>query len=211
MTIRAVIFDLGGVVLGSPLHAFRDYEREQGLRAGFLGRMIMQNGELGAWPRLERGELTMEAFFAAFDAEAMAAGVRLSSVALMERVAIASQPRPAMVRAVRLIRAAGVRTAALTNNWASDDQTQKMDILRREFDAFIESVREGLRKPDPRIYELVCDRLSVTPSESVFLDDIGVNLKAARALGMTTIKVDEPISALRELERVLELALVEPA
>jgi putative hydrolase of the HAD superfamily len=202
-----VIFDLGGVVLGSPLQAFLDYERAIGLPAGFLGRMVLQSGHDGAWPRLERGELEMTAFCAAFDAEAAAAGARISAAALMERIAEVSQPRPAMVSAIRRIRASGLRAGALTNNWDSDDQQHKMDLLRGEFDVFIESVRVGLRKPDPRIYELACTRLEVTPAESVFLDDIGVNLKAARALGITTIKVDEPDVALAELERVLGLPL----
>jgi putative hydrolase of the HAD superfamily len=207
VTIRAVIFDLGGVVLGSPLHAFVDYERDIGLAAGFLGRMVLENGQGGAWPRLERGELEMTAFCTAFDAEAAAVGARISAALLMERIAAASQLRPAMVSAIRRIRGAGLRAGALTNNWDSDDQKQKMNLLRAEFDVFIESVRVGLRKPDPRIYQLACERLEVTPAESVFLDDMGVNLKAARALGITTIKVDDPDVALAELEAVLGLAL----
>jgi putative hydrolase of the HAD superfamily len=202
-----VIFDLGGVVLGSPLQAFLDYERDVGLAAGFVGRLVLQNGPQGAWPRLERGELDMAAFCVAFDAEAVAAGGPISSVALMERVAEYSQPRPAMVSAIRRIRSAGLRAGALTNNWDSNDQQQKMNLLRAEFDVFIESVRVGLRKPDPRIYELACSQLEVAPSQAVFLDDIGGNLKAARALGITTIKVDDPDVALAELEAVLGIAL----
>jgi epoxide hydrolase-like predicted phosphatase len=112
-----------------------------------------------------------------------------------------------MVSAIRRIRAGGLRAGALTNNWDSDDQKQKMDLLRAEFDVFIESVRVGLRKPDPRIYELCCKRLEVAPNEAVFLDDIGVNLKSARALGLTTIKVDDPDIALAELEGALGIAL----
>jgi putative hydrolase of the HAD superfamily len=202
-----VIFDLGGVVLGSPLHAFREYERGLGLPNGFLGRVVLQNGPEGAWARLERGELEMAAFCTAFDAEAVAAGGRISSLALMARIAEFSQPRPAMVNAIRRIRAAGLRAGALTNNWDSADQKQKMDLLRAEFDVFIESVRVGLRKPDPRIYELACSQLEVAPNEAVFLDDIGGNLKSARALGITTIKVDDPDVALAELEGVLGFAL----
>lgn len=204
---RAVIFDLGGVVLGSPLHAFREYEAELGLEPLFLSRMIVRNGTSGAWERLERGELDMASFNAALDAEAEADGVRISTAALMERVALASQPRAAMIEAIRRIRTSGLRTAALTNNWVSPDQVEKVSLLRGEFDAFVESAREGLRKPDPRIYELACTRLEVTPSEAVFLDDIGQNLKPARLMGMTTIKVDDPALALRELGRVLGIDL----
>jgi epoxide hydrolase-like predicted phosphatase len=168
---------------------------------------VLGNGADGAWSRLERGELAMTAFCEAFDAEAVVAGGSIVSTVLMARIAEYSQPRPAMVSAIRRIRAGGLRAGALTNNWDSDDQKQKMDLLRAEFDVFIESVRVGLRKPDPRIYELACRQLEVAPTEAVFLDDIGVNLKAARALGITTIKVDDPDVALAELEGVLGIAL----
>jgi putative hydrolase of the HAD superfamily len=201
------MFDLGGVVLDSPLQVFRQYEAELGLRAGWLSHMITGAGESGAWARLERGELAMNAFFAAFDAEAAAHGAGIRAADLMDRVDLLCQPRESVLRAIRAIRRAGLATAALTNNWFSDDQHRKMVLLRPEFDIFIESAREGLRKPDPRIYELACQRLGVAPSEVVFLDDIGENLKPARRLGMTTIKVIDPVVALAELEAILQLRL----
>jgi putative hydrolase of the HAD superfamily len=207
MRFRAVIFDLGGVVLGSPLQVFLDYEAERGLVPGLIGRMIGENGPGGAWPRLERGEIDMASFALAFDAEAAARGARVSAAELMERIAIGSQPREPMLVAIRRLRRHGLRTAALTNNWISEDQGQKMDVLRPEFDVFVESAREGLRKPDPRIYALVCERLEVHPNEAVFLDDIGSNLKPARAMGMTTIKVERPDAALLALEHELGLEL----
>lgn len=207
MRFRAVIFDLGGVVLGSPLRVFRDYEAELGLAPGFIGRMISENGASGAWSRLERGELDMASFERAFDAEGAARDAKISSAELMARIALASQPYAPMVRAIRSLRQQQLRVAALTNNWVSDDQAQKMELLRPEFDVFIESAREGLRKPDPRIYQLACDRLGVPPAAAVFLDDIGSNLKPARAMGMTTIKVEDPDLALAELASVLELPI----
>jgi putative hydrolase of the HAD superfamily len=203
MAIRAVIFDLGGVVLGSPPHAFRAYEKERGIENNFLNRMVMRNGHTGAWARLERGELDMLKFIGEFDAEALRDGVTISTAELMERVALASMPRESMVLAVRKIREHGWKTAALTNNWIAEDQNSKMALLRGEFDVFVESALEGLRKPDPKIYELTCSRLGVTPSEVIFLDDLGPNLKPARAMGMHTIKVDEPEPAIAELERLL--------
>jgi putative hydrolase of the HAD superfamily len=207
MTIRAVIFDLGGVVLGSPPQAFRAYEAERGIEINFLNRMVMRNGRQGAWARLERGELAMAAFMTAFDAEALADGVTISTAELMVRVAEASMPREAMVFAVRKIREHGLRVAALTNNWASEDQDNKMALLRAEFDVFVESAIEGVRKPDPRIYEIACERLGVAPNEVIFLDDLGPNLKPARAMGMRTIKVDDHEAAIAELERLLGKAL----
>ena len=110
-----------------------------------------------------------------------------------------------MLDAITRLRAAGLKAAALTNNWKSEEEGTR--ALRPWFDVFVESAVVGLRKPDPRIYQLVCRELGVAPAEAVFLDDIGGNLKAARELGMTTIKVDEPDTALHELEGVLGIAL----
>jgi epoxide hydrolase-like predicted phosphatase len=125
----------------------------------------------------------------------------------MAKLAEDTQVRPAMVEAIRKLRQGGLRTAALTNNWASDDQAHKMEVLRGEFDAFVESAKVGMRKPDARIYELVCRQLRVRPQHAAFLDDIGGNLKPARALGMATIKVGDYRAALAELEQLVGLSL----
>jgi putative hydrolase of the HAD superfamily len=210
--IRAVLFDLGGVVFGSPLHAIAAYEEERGVPAGAINRHVAASAPDGAWHRLERGELAVgEAFFELFDAELAVLGHDLSSRELMARIAEIAQPRPQMLRAVERLRAAGYRVAALTNNWSEGegDDTRDgfhSDLLRDLFDHVVESRRVGLRKPDPEIYRLTCRTLGVEPAEVVFLDDIGSNLKSARALGMTTIKVDDPDRALAELERVLAAA-----
>ncbi len=205
MTFRAVIFDLGGVVLGSPLHAIARFERDRSLPAGIVNEVVVATGPAGAWSRLERGELEPEAFFADFEAECLAAGARLDARALMKCMAEAAQPRPSMLEAVRRIRARGLTAAALTNNWSGEeDGTRK---LEPHFDVFVESSVVGLRKPDPRIYELVCAEVGVRPAAAIFLDDIGSNLKTARRLGMATIKVDDPDAALAELEALLGLAL----
>jgi putative hydrolase of the HAD superfamily len=212
MTIRAVIFDLGGVVLGSPLHAIAAYERELGIPANFVNRVVASTAPGGAWSRLERGELSMEAFYSAFEADCAAAGqTTLSAREMMARMGAAALPRPVMLQAISRIRQAGLLTAALTNNWISADDEPKdgTRALRDLFHVFVESSVEGLRKPDPRIYELACARLAIEPGEAAFLDDIGSNLKSARALGMRTIKVDHPEQALRELEGLIELSLLD--
>jgi putative hydrolase of the HAD superfamily len=215
MTISAVIFDLGGVVLGSPLHAIRAYEQELGLPRNFINRVAADTAPNGAWSRLERGELTMEAFYSDFESDCREAGAEISARVMMARMGEAAAPRPVMLQAIARIRGAGIKVAALTNNWAtadSDETDEKPSdgtrALREHFDIFVESSVEGLRKPDPRIYQLVCERLSVAPSNAAFLDDIGTNLKAARALGMHTIKVDEPEPALRSLSTTLGFALL---
>jgi putative hydrolase of the HAD superfamily len=206
--IAAVIFDLGGVVLDSPLSAFAEYEAAAGIPAHTINRAIVEAGSAGAWARLERGELDMNEFFRAFDAELKARGTPISARALMDKVADDTQVRPAVVSAIRKLRAAGLRTAALTNNWLSEDQNTKMQVLRGEFDVFIESARSGVRKPDPRIYEMACRALGHPPSAVAYLDDIGGNLKPARAMGMTTIKVGDYREAFEELGELLGMTLL---
>ena len=205
MTYRAVLFDLGGVVVGSPLHAIAAYEEELGIPAGSVNRVVIGTGPAGAWSRLERGELTLEPFFEAFDRECATAGCALSARTLMERVAGATAPRPAMLEAISRIRARGLVAAAITNNWIAEEGSA--GSLRHIFDLVVESAVEGIRKPDPRIFITACERLEIVPSQAVFLDDIGSNLKTARSLGMTTIKVVEPDAALAELEALLGFPL----
>jgi epoxide hydrolase-like predicted phosphatase len=205
MTHRAVVFDIGGVVTGSPLHAIADYERELELPRHAINRVVVGAGPSGAWATLERGELVLDDFYPCFEADCAAAGVTIDARELMRRVGEIARPRPAMLDAIARLRAAAFKVAALTNNWISEEEGTR--ALRPWFDVFVESAVVGLRKPDPRIYQLVCRELGVTPPETVFLDDIGGNLKAARELGMTTIKVDEPDAALRELEGVLGITL----
>ncbi len=205
--IRAVIFDLGGVVMDSPLHLIADYERELGIPENHVNRVVVETGPEGAWSRLERGELDLESFYPAFDRECETAGHKISAREMMRRIAEYAKPRPTMIRAIETLRRERYRTAALTNNWKGDEIGRRAQQLGELFDVFVESAVVGLRKPDPRIYQLVCDRLEVAPEESVFLDDIGRNLKAARALGMTTIKVTSVEQALGELEEVVELSL----
>jgi putative hydrolase of the HAD superfamily len=210
MTIRAVIFDLGGVVFPSPFEAFDAYDHGNGLTKGTLRALIRQSSEEGAWASLERGELTMDAFVAALETEAAGAGFVLDARKMLALMQSAYGPRPEMAKAIEQIRTHGFKTAALTNNFANerDESTPPGLHALQLFDIVVESVREGLRKPDPRIYALVLARLDVLASEAVFLDDLGINLKPARAMGMTTIKVTDPHAALVELGTVLDLTLV---
>jgi putative hydrolase of the HAD superfamily len=212
--IAAVVFDIGGVVQDSPLHVIARYERELGLEANAINRVVVATGERGAWARLERGELTVQSFYAPFEADCRAQGLTVDARHLMARIAEASVPRPRMLEAIRRIRVGGRKVAALTNNWVTEPPGRGPlgggPARRRHdphFDVFVESAVVGLRKPDPRIYALVCERLELEPPRVAFLDDIGRNLKPARALGMATIKVDDPEQALRELGTLLELEL----
>ena len=212
--IAAVVFDIGGVVQDSPLHAIARYERERGIDPNAINRVVVAAGEQGAWARLERGELTAQTFVEPFEADCRAHGLSVDGRYLMAKIAETSVPRPVMLEAIRRIRAAGLRVAALTNNWVADTPRHGPDgaetartRLDPHFDVFVESAVVGLRKPDPRIYSLVCEKLGLPPSRVAFLDDIGRNLKPARELGMATIKVDDPEQALRELGALLGLDL----
>jgi len=211
MAYRAVIFDLGGVVFPSPFEAFDVYELEAGLPSGSVRAVIRVSSETGAWAALERGDHSHDSFLAALESEFAAAGHEIDARALLEVVGRGFGPRPAMARAISRIRAEGLLVAALTNNWAdaggrpSPNSVDSMDF----FDVVVESSVEGIRKPDRRIYDLTLERLEVDAAEAIFLDDLGINLKPARAMGITTIKVSDPGDALRELESVLGFPLLD--
>src|SRR5512134_2721637 len=159
MRHTAVIFDLGGVVLGSPLHAIARFEREHGIPPGFVNRVVVESGPAGAWSRLERGELDLERFYRAFEADCERAGRRVPARPMMERIAASAGPRPAMLAAIARIRGRGLLAAALTNNWSGEGDGTR--ALRHHFDVFVESCALGLRKPDPRIYEHTLTQLGV--------------------------------------------------
>ena len=215
-SFEAVLWDFGGVILTSPFDAFAAYEREHGLPDGFLRQVNAIDPHTNAWARLERAELDPDGFAAAFEIEARELGGDVSGSRILEL--LAGEIRGEMVTALDRCRAAGLRTACLTNNivsWEVDvDEdpvlaaraVQIASIMSR-FDVVVESSVIGVRKPEPRFYELACELLDVAPEACVFLDDLGINLKPARAMGMRTIKVTEPGVALAELEAVLGLAL----
>ena len=211
MDIRAVIFDIGGVIQESPLEFIKDFEARNGLSEGFFAGLVGNYAARpdGAWQRLERGELLLDEFCRIFDSEIASLGYSVSTAAMMLEMADYVVVRPRMLAAVRRIREHGLRTAALTNNWLVEEKDEERVELKSHFDAYIESSRTGLRKPDPRIYELTCEALDVLPGESVFLDDIGANLKTAARLGMLTIKVEDPDVALRALGKAIGIELVD--
>ena len=210
MPVRAVIFDFGGVILTSPFEAFARYEADNGLPDGFLRRLNATDPNTNAWARLERSEIDLAGFAELFEAEARAAGHAVDGRAVL--ALLAGQLRPSMVEALRRCHDR-CKTALLTNNFVAagpgpdGDRAGPMAEVLGHFDVVVESSRVALRKPDPAIYRLVCDELGVEPDESVFLDDLGVNLKPARAMGMTTIKVVDPDVAIAELEAVVGFPL----
>ena len=210
MPVRAVIFDFGGVILTSPFDAFARYEAEHGLPSGFLRRLNATEPDANAWARLERSEVDLAGFAELFEAEARAAGHPVDGRAVLGL--LAGRLRPPMVEALRRCHHR-LKTAMLTNNFVAagpgeaGERAGPMAEVLDHFDVIVESSRVALRKPDPAIYRLVCDELGIEPHEAVFLDDLGINLKPARAMGMTTIKVTDPDEAIAELESVVGFAL----
>jgi putative hydrolase of the HAD superfamily len=212
--LRAVLFDFGGVVLSSPFEAFNLYEDRSGLPRDFIRRVNSENPDSNAWAKLERSELSPTEFDEVFARESEALGHRVPGADILSL--LHGDIRPEMVRAIDVVKDNGYLTACLTNNVLStpDDRSAPDAAKRKEiaailerFDALIESSKVGVRKPEPRFYEIACATLAVEPTECVFLDDLGINLKPAAAMGMKTIKVTSAAQALGELSQILSLAL----
>jgi len=209
-SFRAVFWDFGGVILSSPFDAFLQYEAQKGLPEGFLRSVNATNPDANAWALLERNEVSPRDFDALFLAESTALGHPVPGADVLKL--LAGEIRPAMVEALDTVKAAGYAMACLTNNvvggdGATPERRAAVAAVMARFDAVIESSKVGCRKPETRFYEIACETLQVSPHECVFLDDLGVNLKPAAAMGMHTIKVINPDDALAALSTALQLSL----
>ena len=205
--IEVVLFDFGGVLLTSPFDAFAAYEAEVDLPQGTVRRINSTNPDDNAWARFERRQVDAEQFGRLFEAEAAAQGYIVDAARILE--GLHGTLRPTMVEALRRC-SDRLRTGMLTNNITPIDSQPFSDAVLEVvglFDEVIQSSVEGCRKPEPRIYEIACERLGVEPVACVFLDDLGINLKPARSMGMTTIKVVDPEEAIGELEEVVGFPL----
>jgi len=209
----AVLWDFGGVILTSPFEAFRAYEREAGLPEDFIRSVNARNADTNAWAKMERSEVSLAQFVALFETEAEAQGHRLDGWRVLK--AISGDIRPQMVEALRRCRA-NFRVACITNNMKagegpsmarSPEKAAAVAEVMALFEHVVESSRLGFRKPDPRIYRHACELIGVAPERCVYLDDLGINLKPARALGMRTIKVGDPDVAIAELEAMVGIPL----
>ena len=214
MTISAAIFDFGGVITASPFEAFNRLEAERGLPRDLIRRINAADPNHNAWALLERAEIDRAAFDARFAAEAAALGHELRGADVL--AVIAGAIRPGMVAALDTIRGAGLKLGCITNNVpggsgpamanGAEAESRYAAIFAR-FDHIIESAKAGVRKPDPRIYAMMCQALDVAPQACVYLDDLGINCKPAAAMGMAAIKVTGEAQALKDLSDVLKLDL----
>ena len=199
---------MGGVIVSSPFAQFAAYEAANGLPDGFLRSVNATDPDTNAWAQLERSEIDLDAFGPLFAAESKAQGHEVDGRLVIQM--LTGEVHAPMVDAVRRC-GVHLKTGLLTNNFLGGSKAARRESAMGElftlFDVVIESSQVGVRKPDPRFYELACEQLAIRPDEAVFLDDLGVNLKPARALGMTTIKVVDPDDAIDELEAVVGFAL----
>ena len=203
--IRAVLWDFGGVILSSPFEAFNRYEAANGLPTDFIRGVNATNPDANAWALLERNDITPEQFDERFADESEALGHRVPGVDVLGL--LSGEIRPEMVTALDRVIRAGYRTACLTNNVIGGEQRMEVGDVMVMFDHVVESSKVGCRKPERRFYEIACELVGVDPTECVFLDDLGINLKPAKAMGMTTIKVGAAEPAITELEQVLGIPL----
>jgi putative hydrolase of the HAD superfamily len=212
-TPRAVLWDFGGVFLSSPFEAFNRYEAEIGLPKDFIRSLNARNGNTNAWAKMERSEVSLEGFVELFEEEARQQGHKLDGWRILQ--SLSGDIRPQMVEALRRCKQA-FRVACITNNMKhgegpgmarSADKAREVAEIMMLFEHVVESSKLGLRKPDPRIYRHACDLLGVQPEDCVYLDDLGINLKPARALGMRTIKVGDPDVAIDELQAMVGIQL----
>ena len=208
--IRAVLWDFGGVILSSPFEAFNRYEDSRGLPRDIIRRVNAANPHSNAWALLERSEISPARFDSLFAEESAALGHSIPGADVLGL--LSGEVRPEMVAALDSVIDAGYLTACLTNNVVStsepaNERQQEVRAVMARFHHVVESSKVGCRKPEPRFYEIACGLLGVTPDECVFLDDLGINLKPAAAMGMRTIKVGDPAAALAELAGHLDMTL----
>jgi putative hydrolase of the HAD superfamily len=214
VTYTHVIFDFGGVITSSPFEAFNRLEAERGLPHDFVRAVNSSNPDDNAWARFERAEIDADGFDAAFAVEAAALGHQLDGASVI--ACLAGDVRPAMVAALDRLKAKGFGLGCITNNVRagrgaamarSEDKAQHIESIMARFDHVIESSKAGVRKPDPRIYLMMCEALRVEPARCIYLDDLGINCKPAAELGMYAIKVTCGTQALKELSDILNLPL----
>ncbi len=211
---NTVIFDFGGVITSSPFDAFNRLEAERGLPRDFIRRVNALERDGNAWARFERAEIDAAMFDAEFTTEARALGYDLRGEDVL--AVLAGDVRPRMVAALDWLKANDYRLGCITNNVPSGKgagmartaaKAHAVGEILARFDHVIESSKVGIRKPDPRIYAMMCERLGVVPDACVYLDDLGINCKPAAAMGMIAIKVTGEDQALADLAVALDIAL----
>jgi putative hydrolase of the HAD superfamily len=178
MNFTTIIFDFGGVITASPFEAFNRLEDERGLPRNFVRRVNSADPDDNAWARFERAEIDAATFDTLFADEARALGHELEGEAVL--AVIAGAVRPAMVAALDTLKDRGFIIACITNNvpggkmgvrgagmTRNEEAANEVASIMGRFDHVIESSKAGVRKPDPRIYQMMCEALDVKPARYV--------------------------------------------
>ena len=212
--IRAVFWDFGGVITTSPFDSFNVYEESQNLPKDLIRTINSTNPDNNAWAKLERSEIDQEEFNSLFEVESQQFGHSVPGNQVL--ALLKGQIRPEMVKALREIKDKLIQGCLTNNIQSTENQELEKDNaaisgthqeIMGLFDFVFESSKENVRKPDPKFYQLACERGKVNPNEVIFLDDLGINLKPAKALGMKTIKVVRAEDALQDLQDLLDFPI----
>lgn len=212
MAVEAVIWDFGGVFTTSPFDAFNRYERERGLPVDVIRKINSINPDTNAWAKIERSEVDAATFDRLFAEEAATLGFDIRGADVL--ALLSGDLRPRVVDAFKACKAR-FKVGCITNNAptgkgagmsSSSEKAAAIADVFAQFEHVIESSKAGVRKPDPRIYRMMCEALDVAPSACVYLDDLGINLKPAREMGMVTIKVTSEQQLLADLSKAVGIA-----
>ena len=209
MTIKTIIFDFGGVVTNSPIEGFKKLEDTHGYAKGLITSINMNNPNNNAWAQSERGEINIDTFLSEFEKEALEIGQKINANEILMQ--LYGSLRPIMVnKIISLAKSKKYKLICLTNvlkgikKFMPKEREEAVNDILSYFDVIYESYKIGMRKPESRIYEYIIENLAIIPNEAVFLDDLGMNLKTAKKLGINTIKVVDPEESIKELDLLLE-------
>lgn len=209
MKIKTIIFDFGGVITNSPIEGFKNLEKTHGYSKGLITGINMNNPDNNAWARSERGEIEIDTFLSQFEQEALEIGHDINADEIL--IQLYGSPRPIMIKKIiALSKSNKYKLICLTNvlkgikKFMPKEREEVVNNIMSYFDKIYESYKIGMRKPEARIYEYIIKDLEINPKETIFLDDLGMNLKTARQLGINTIKVIDPIDAIKTLDQFIE-------
>jgi len=207
MKINTIIFDFGGVITDSPLAAFRELEKKHFIQLGTISRVVMTNPDKNSWAQCERGEININQFIKEFEKEADNLGYKINMKLVLQQ--LYGPIRPLMVSKIKEL-SKQYKLVCLTNvlkgmkSMTPKHRSEEVDRVLKNFYRVYESYEIGMRKPEERIYKHLLNDLEISPEKCVFLDDLGVNLKTAKRIGIHTIKVSDPKNAISELDNILE-------
>ena len=209
MTIKTIIFDFGGVITNSPIEGFKLLEEKHGYDKGIITNINMNNPDNNAWAKSERGEIDINTFLEEFEKEALSIGQKINAKEILQQ--LYGSLRKNMINKIKLLSTSKkYKLICLTNVlkgvdiFTPKERVEAVKDVMSYFDIIYESYKLNMRKPEARIYQYILKELNIEPQETVFLDDLRMNLKSARKLGINTIKVIEPNDAIYELDQILE-------